>query len=212
MARHEINPIYSYIESLYKEEIAKVAAPNDASENEQKMQIAPFEGMILQILLKSIGAKNVLEIGTLLGYSTIWLAKAVGEDGRVITIEKSEKTFLKASQFLEGYTNIKCVNADAINYLQNNELPEKFDVVFIDANKTNYSEYFDLCLPLVRSGGLIIADNTLMYGEILQNNSERFREKTLNAIKEFNQKVSQSSLVDSILLPTNSGLTIALKK
>jgi predicted O-methyltransferase YrrM len=212
MARRESNPIYSYIESLYKDEIEKIAAPDSPSANEQQMQIAPFEGMILRILLKSIGAKNVLEIGTLLGYSTIWLAKAVGEDGNVVTIEKSEATFLKASKFLEGYKNIKCINSDAISYLQNSEFTVKFDAVFIDADKTNYSQYFDLCLPLVRSGGLIIADNTLMCGEVLQENPERFREKTLNAIREFNQKVSQSSVVDSILLPTNSGLTIALKK
>lgn len=212
MTRHEVNPVYSYIESLYTEEIGKVAVPNEASTNEQQMQIAPFEGMILYLLLKSIGAKNVLEIGTLLGYSTMWLAKAVGEDGSVVTIEKSETTFLKASKFLVGHKNVRCINSDAISYLQNSEFTEKLDAVFIDADKTNYAQYFDLCLPLVRSGGLIVVDNTLMYGEILQDNSERFREKTLNAIRDFNQKVSQSTLVESIILPTNSGLTIALKK
>ncbi len=212
MARRESNPTYEYIESLYKEEIVKVPAPKDASENEQQMQISPLEGIMLQMLLKSVGAKNVLEIGTLLGYSTVWLAKAVGKDGQVITIEKSEQTFLKASNFLGNYRNIKCINSDAISFLQNNVFTDKFDAVFIDADKTNYANYFDLCLPLLRQGGLIIVDNTLMYGEIAGKLSGQFRKKTLDAIRDFNQKLSQSDLVDSIIIPTESGLTIAIKK
>ncbi len=212
MTRHQAIQVYSYIESLYKEEINKVEMPQDRSESEMQMQITPLEGKILQMLLKAVKAKNVLEIGTLLGYSTLWLANEVGEDGQVTTIEKSEKTFLKASRFLEGHKNIKCIHADAVEYLKTVTITNKFDAVFIDADKTNYSNYFDLCLPLLRQGGLIIVDNTLMYGEVAGNMPGKFREKTLGAVRDFNQKISQSDLVDSIIIPTESGLTIAIKK
>lgn len=212
MNKHKIGKTYSYIESLYSRDINKIPEINLINDIELAMQVSPLEGMILKILLKSINAKNVLEIGTLLGYSTQWLADAVGDDGMVITIEKSSEAFSKARKQLDAYTNIKCVNADAVEYLKSTKFSQEFDAIFIDADKTNYSNYFDLCLPLLKQGGLIIADNTLMYGEIAGKKSGKFREKTLNAIRDFNQKISQSELVDSIIIPTDSGLTIAIKK
>lgn len=210
MNRSAHNGIYEYIQSLYQMEIAKVRAPSDTSESEKKMQISPLEGMIVATLLKSIQAKTVLEIGTLNGYSTLWIANAIGENGRVTTIEKSEHAYQKACTFLQEQKNIECINADAVNFLQTHKFIEKFDAVFIDADKTNYSVYLDLCLPLLRKGGLIIADNTLMFGEIIE--PKTFREKTIQAIQQFNEKISQNQLVDSIILPTNSGLTIGIKK
>jgi caffeoyl-CoA O-methyltransferase len=212
MARDTKHDVYEYIESLYSQKVGGIKLPDSQNENELRMQISPLEGMLLSTLLKTINAKHILEIGTLLGYSTKWLANVVGYDGKVITIEKSTDAFNRAQQALNDYNNVECVNADAVTYLKNTKFSKELDAVFIDADKTNYQNYFDLCLPLVRQGGLIIIDNTLMFGEILKESSEQFREKTLNAVREFNQIVSQSDLVDSIIIPTNSGLTIAIKK
>ncbi len=212
MTRHDENRTYSYIETLYLKDIKEVAQPESSTDAEKIMQISPLEGMLIKTLLKATAAKSILEIGTLLGYSTLWLASAVADDGNVLTIEKSPDTFAKASKFLEHKKNIKCVNADAVEYLKSTKFSQEFDAVFIDADKTNYSNYFDLCLPILKQGGLIIVDNTLMYGEIAGEKSGKFREKTLNAVRDFNQKISQSELVDSIIIPTDSGLTIAIKK
>jgi predicted O-methyltransferase YrrM len=168
--------------------------------------------MLIGILLKAINAKRVLELGTLYGYSSKFICESIPKDGDFITIEKSVEAHQNAIANLSQYSNVECVNADAITFLENYKSTKPFDAIFIDADKTNYSKYLDLCTPLIRKGGLLIADNTLMYGEVASNTPKNFRPKTIEAIREFNEKLVESESFESIIIPTTSGLTLAIKK
>jgi len=207
MIKRQKNDIYCYIESLYSKNIETLSGSCD-----HHMQVSPLEGMIIGTLLKSITAKNVLEIGTLHGYSTAWISKYLGSDAKITTIEKSSEAFGKAKQYLDNFSNIKCINDDAVTFLSSHTPANLYDAIFIDADKTDYSNYLELSIPLLRQGGLLIADNTLMYGEVINESSEKFRKKTLDAIREFNRLLASSDAFDSIIIPTESGLTIAIKK
>lgn len=201
------NKSYDYIAALYSQ-----ACDNVKIDNESHLQMSKVEGILLQTILKISQASRVLEIGTLYGYSTKFICEAVGSKGSVVTIEKSEKDYKTASLNLRNYNNVNCVNADATVFLKECRTDSMFDAIFIDADKTNYCNYLDLCTPLLKKGGLLIADNTLMYGEVALEEPVKFRKKTIDAIRSFNEKLVESDLYESIIIPTTSGLTLAIKK
>lgn len=200
----------SYIESLYAVE-DEILHETRVSINEylQKIQISPLEGKIIHVLLNMVKAKKVLEIGTLAGYSAIWIARALPKDGQLTCIEKSEENYKIALANLQNAVpdgKVKLINADAKELLPT--LNEKFDAVFIDADKTSYPFYLEQTYRLLNQGGLIIADNTLLFGKVYNKSSEEM----VIAMQEFNQKISDPDRFISIILPTNEGLTIAIKR
>jgi len=166
-------------------------------------------GMFYNIMLKSINAKNILEIGTSVGYSGLWFADAVlsntQSEGQIITIDRMKFKIDNATQnFVEAEVNslIKIKEGEARKILQ--EIKEEFsenffDFIFIDADKESYIEYFDLCLPLVRKGGIIGADNILL--------PERFNEM----MADYLSHVRSNPNVQSVTVPIDNGEEITIK-
>jgi len=185
----------------YTETLAQVA----------KMQIPPEQGNFLQWLIQTLDATRILELGTFTGYSALAMALAMPDDGRLITCDISVEWTTKAREFWElgGVSHkIESRLGPALETLQT--LPSKhFDLVFIDADKRSYPDYFEACLPLVRRGGVIAIDNVLQGGQVADPLAQH---STLDIIREFNQRLYEDSRVHITLLPIADGLTLARKK
>lgn len=167
-----------------------------------------FQGRVLSMFSKMIRPKVVLEIGTYLGYSALCFAEGLADGGKVITLDVNEETNKVARSFVE-----KSAFADQIEFYLGNaieiipRLPEIFDLVFIDADKTNYSNYYNLVFDKVRRGGFIIADNVLWSGKVLSDE----KDDDTQALHDFNLMVKADGRVSNVLLPIRDGLTVARK-
>jgi predicted O-methyltransferase YrrM len=170
-----------------------------------------LQGLMLQMFSKMIRPKNILEIGTFTGYSAICLASGLQEGGKLHTIDVNEEFQEMILQYIKEAdleNKIRLHIGDAVNILPT--LKEEFDLVFIDADKENYSTYYDLVFPKVKQGGFIIADNVLWSGKIL--NSPMKMDFETKALYEYNLKIKNDSRVENVLLPLRDGLMIARKK
>jgi caffeoyl-CoA O-methyltransferase len=173
----------------------------------KRMQVAPSQCHFLHLIIKISNIKNVLELGTFTGLSALSIALALPEDGKLIALDKNEETnkvalsfFKKANQDHKIQTIIKPA-LETLDDLNQN----KFDMVFIDADKMNYKEYYERSLKLVDKGGLIIIDNVLWHGEVAdETNVDKF---TLN-IREFNTYIEQDKRVEQIIVPLGDGMTV----
>jgi len=169
-----------------------------------------FQGTLLTLIASMAKAKNVLEIGTFTGYSAICLANGIDTNGRVHTIDPDiEKRYL-VEEFLSKTNNSNKVliyNGLAQDVLQNELKNELFDLVFIDADKENYSLYFDLIIDKVIDSGIILVDNVLWKGKVIEEN----KDKKSAIIDAFNQKIATDNRVRQILLPIRDGLMIIQK-
>ena len=173
----------------------------------KKMQVAPSQCHFLHLIIKISNIKNVLELGTFTGLSALSIALALPEDGKLIALDKNEETnkvalsfFKKANQDHKIQTIIKPA-LETLDDLNQN----KFDMVFIDADKMNYKEYYERSLKLVDKGGLIIIDNVLWHGEVAdETNVDKF---TLN-IREFNTYIEQDKRVEQIIVSLGDGMTV----
>lgn len=167
-----------------------------------------YQGRLLSMLAKMIRPKYVLEIGTYLGYSALCLAEGLTEDGKVITLDVQEDTNAIARSFVERTIYRDRIDfhlGDALQIIP--ELTESFDLVFIDADKPNYSNYYDLVFDKIRPGGFIIADNVLWSGRVLESEQD----ETTKALHDFNQKVLSDDRVTNVLLPIRDGLMVIQK-
>ena len=166
------------------------------------------QGRVLSMFSRMIRPKVVLEIGTYLGYSALCFAEGLADGGKVITLDVNEETNNVARSFVER-TEYK----DSIEFHLGNAveiiptLPETFDLVFIDADKPNYSNYYDLVFDKVRPGGFIIADNVLWSGKVLDEE----KDENTKALHEFNQMVLADTRVSNVLLPIRDGLMVVLR-
>ena len=173
----------------------------------KRMQIDPSQCYFLHLIIKISNIKNVLEIGTFTGLSALSISLALPDDGKLIALDKNEETnkvaknfFKKANQDHKIKTIIKPA-LESLEELKNN----KFDMVFIDADKMNYKEYYERSLEQVNKGGLIIIDNVLWHGEVAdEDNLDKY---TVN-IREFNAYVSNDKRVEQIIVPLGDGMTI----
>ena len=173
----------------------------------KRMQIDPTQCHFLRLIIKISNIKNVLEIGTFTGLSALSISLALPDDGKLIALDKNEETnkiassyFKKAKQDHKIQTIIKPA-LETLKKLEN----KKFDMVFIDADKMNYKEYYEKSLGLINQGGLIIIDNVLWHGEVVdEKNNDKF---TVN-IREFNRFVSEDKRVEQIIIPLGDGMTI----
>lgn len=177
-----------------------------------KINIMPSQAQVLQFLLKSIKAKHVLEIGSLYGYSAFSMAQALPKDGSLQCIE-SNVDYVKYINGKIEESNVLC--EFKVHYGKALEVIPKlrshtFCAVFIDADKANYQLYAQSVLPLLRSGGLLIADNTLAWGEI--GNVTEHSPKLVQELHKFNTYISTNQNLTSILLPLGDGMTIAIKR
>ena len=173
----------------------------------KRMQVDPSQCHFLHLIIKISNIKNVLEIGTFTGLSALSILLALPDDGKLIALDKNEETnkvalnfFKKANQDHKIETKIKPA-LESLNELKNT----KFDMVFIDADKMNYKEYYERSLKLVDKGGLIIIDNVLWHGEVADE--DNFDKYTVN-IREFNAYVSKDKRVEQIIVPLGDGMTV----
>lgn len=175
--------------------------------DDPQMVVGRLEGAMLQMLVKLIGARRVLEVGLFTGYSALAMAEALDEHGEVVSCELDEKHIDVARSFFKrspvGH-KIGIQQGPALETLPDIQGP--FDMVFLDADKENYSNYYDLVLPKLRPGGLVVADNVLWSGRVLapENATDR-------ALVAFNDKLQADPAVENILLPVRDGVMLARK-
>ena len=175
----------------------------------KRMQISISQSQFLHLIIKVSNIKKILEIGTFTGLSTLSMSLALPDDGKIIALDKNEQTnkiainfFKKAKQEHKITTLIKPALESLV------EIKEKFELIFIDADKGNYKEYYEKSLSLLQTSGLIIIDNVLWYGEVTLKNNE---DKITETIKNFNQFVSNDKRVEKIIIPLGDGMTICRK-
>ena len=168
-----------------------------------------FQGRLLSIISKLIKPKKVLEIGTYTGYSAICIAEGMNKNGIIHTIDKNEELNIIQKKYFKKSgleDNIVQYNGCALEIIP--KIEEKFDLIFIDADKENYINYFNLVMDKLNSNGVILADNVLWSGKVI--NSED-HDLTTNVLREFNKMVNKDNRVETILLPIRDGISIIRK-
>ena len=188
------------LEKLRRETFQKVLHP--------RMLSGPLQGRLLSLISKLIRPKRILELGTYTGYATLCLSEGLVQDGDIHTIDKNEELIAIQNKYFKSSgkrSNIHQHLGEALSILPQLEGP--FDLVFIDADKENTQAYFDLCMERVPSGGLILTDNVLWSGKVLDSADKDDRD-TL-ALQEFNHKVANDSRVESLMLPLRDGITLS---
>ena len=173
-----------------------------------QMQVGLLEGTFLQMLVRLTGARNILEIGMFTGYSTLMMAEALPDDGRLITCEVDAKAEAMARKYFDESPHghkITIRMGPALETIKT--LSGPFDLVFIDADKPNYSNYYHACFSLAKPGGLIIGDNVLWSGKVIDPQDDDTR-----AIVAFNQLVQSDPRVENVCLTVRDGMMLAWKR
>ncbi len=168
------------------------------------------QGRLLSIISKMIRPKRVLEIGTFTGYATLCLCEGLSKDGKLTTLDINEElAYLPQKYFQESpYSGlIDFQLLDAKKYLQQTD--EVFDLVFIDADKESYLDYFDLLKPRLNSGSVLMFDNVLWYGKVLEEDP---KQKSTKIIKELNEKAAKDPDFENLILPLRDGVNLMFKK
>jgi caffeoyl-CoA O-methyltransferase len=194
------------------EVLARVQEETAAMGRIASMQIAPDQGAFMEILTRSIGAHEALEIGTFTGYSAISIARGLAPAGRLLCLELSDEYAETAARNLEAAgvaDRVEIVTGPAGDTLR--KLPERehFDLVFIDADKTGYPEYFEEALKRTRRGGLILLDNMLQDGRVLDPDPG---DESTNTVVALNEKLANDERIDIAMLAIADGITMARKR
>lgn len=200
-----------YLAALFAPEDATLLALREEADRSglPPISISPDEGRLLQVLLRAVGARRVLEVGTLGGYSAIWMARALPADGSLLTleIEPSHAEFARRHLARAGVADRVEVRVGRALELLPALDGERFDAVFLDADKEPLPTYFDWALRLLRPGGLLIADNALWAGRVLD---ERVDDEATRAVREFNRRLATDPRVTGIVVPTHDGVGIGV--
>jgi len=188
------------LQELTKETWQKVLNP--------RMLSGAFQGRVLSMISKLIRPKNILEIGTYTGYSTLCFAEGLSKDGKIITIDKNEELETLQNKYFEksGYrSQIQQMVGDATKIIPT--LTQQFDLVFIDADKSNYINYFHIIIDKMKPGGIILSDNVLWSGKVV----EPLNPKDLDTkvLLEYNKLLNIDKRVETVLLPIRDGLTVS---
>ena len=180
-----------------------------------RMQVSPEQGAFMQLLVRLLGARRTLEVGTFTGYSALAVAEALPDDGRLIACDVSEQWTAIGRPFWERAGVAHKIDlrlkpaVDTLDELIAAGEADAFDFAFIDADKANYDAYYERCLVLLRRGGVIGIDNVLWGGRVAD---ERARDEDTRAIRALNLKVNADERVDAAMLPIGDGLTLAVKR
>jgi predicted O-methyltransferase YrrM len=205
------DPAGDYITSLFSAEDELLASLRDEADRSglPSIAISADEGRLLQVLLTSIGARRVLEVGTLGGYSAICMARALPRDGHVLSIELEERHAAFARRYIERAGLAERVEVRVGRALE--VLPaldgRRFDAIFLDADKEPLPTYFEWALRLVRPGGLIIGDNALWGGRVYETSDN---DAKTQAVREFNRRMATDPRVLGIIVPTHDGVAVAV--
>lgn len=206
------------------EYIRKVFAPQDALLEEinaalktagREIQVGAEEGKTLQLLARMIGAQTIVEVGTLGGYSALWMARALPEDGHLYTCEHDDIQADMAQSFFdksEQKNRITILRGKGVDVLPTLNDKGPFDMMFIDADKIGYTAYLDWAEQHIRKGGLIVGDNTLLFDAVLEDEPpEGTAPTTWKNMREFNQRLADPAKYCSVMIPTQEGMTVGIK-
>ena len=188
------------LQELSKETWQKVLNP--------RMLSGAFQGRILAVLSKLIKPKNILEIGTYTGYATLCFAEGLTSDGKIITIDKNEELETLQNKYFEksGFRKqITQLVGNAIEIIPT--INEKFDLVFIDADKSNYINYFHLIIDKMNSGGIILSDNVLWSGKVVEALDPK--DEDTKVLLAYNKLMNEDPRIETVLLPIRDGLTLS---
>jgi caffeoyl-CoA O-methyltransferase len=200
-AEAHTEPAGEVLERLAEETRAKTTAP--------QMMVGPLEGRFLAFLVRALRARRVLEVGTFTGYSSICMASALPAGGRIVTLDVNEET----TEIARRYATEAGV-VDRIDYRVGPasqtlaELDGPFDLVFIDADKPGYIDYYEAALPKLADGGLIVADNVLWSGRVVSDEAD----DSTRAIQRFNEHVRGDDRVETVMLTVRDGMTLIRRR
>ncbi|HEY9748086.1 MAG TPA: class I SAM-dependent methyltransferase [Allocoleopsis sp.] len=211
------DPLYDYLlsNSLREPELLAQLRQETAQHPMAQMQIAPEQGQFMALLVQLLGAKKTLEVGVFTGYSSLVVALALPTDGKVVACDVSEEYTASARRYWQAAGVADKIDlrigpaVDTLDQLLAAGEAETFDFAFIDADKSNYWNYYERSLQLVRRGGLIAIDNVLWSGRVADPQVQDNRTKSIRA---FNAKLHQDDRITLSLVPIADGLTLALKR
>lgn len=206
-----MDPLSDYVTGLFAREDDVLVSLREEADRRglPPISIAPDTGKLLQLLLRTISARRVLEVGTLGGYSAIWMARALPSDGHLLTIEADESHARFAQRFVDraalaGVIEIRLGRAiDQLASLDG----QQFDLAFLDADKAPLPTYLEWALRLVRPGGIIVADNALWGGRVID---ESVDDDATRGVRAFNARFASDPRLTSILLPMHDGIAVGV--
>lgn len=204
--------VFNYIEN-FSSERENFKELVDYAESNRVPIVSQDVARFIELLLKIIKPKNILEIGSAIGYSSLIMYKA--SDANILTIEKDEETFKLLKENLKKYdtdNKIKAINDDAINALKYMDKEEKFDFCFIDANKSQYEEYLNLVYDLTRDNALILIDNILFRGYVAKDEDNKRYRTIIKNLKKFIEDVKSDKRFTASLLTVHDGLLLLRKE
>lgn len=188
------------LQALNKETHQKILQP--------RMLSGHFQGRVLSMLSKLVRPQHILEIGTYTAYATLCLAEGLQENGTLDTIDNNEELY----DFQKKYIQLSTYNNNICQHLGNAldiipKLDKKFDLVFIDADKENYINYFNMIVPMMNKGGIILSDNVLWSGKVLE--PVKANDKSTQVLLEYNTLLKEDKRIETVLLPIRDGLTVS---
>ena len=220
MSRESLSKSELYIANLFAQENADLKHVHGTliEHGRYGVNVGAGEGKLLQFFVGLTQAKLVVEVGTLHAYSTLWMAEALPEGGKIISIEKDEKTYAIAKDNVSRSrlaNKVELRQGDALEVL--NVLSKEFqrvhvmpDMIFIDADKVNYRYYLDWAMQAVRVGALIVGDNTFLFGALInEDRGEKASPTAMDSMKYFNETLAAAKNFRAIMIPTREGMTLA---
>ena len=190
----------------------EIISYNNSLGDIKRMQISISQCHFLHLIIKTSNTKRILEIGTFTGLSALTMALALPSDGKLVTLEKNEERYKIASNFFkraDQEKKIQTIIGPAIENMNNLKMKEqKFDLVFIDADKENYKNYYDKSLDLIEKNSLIIIDNVLWHGDVVDKKKQ---DKLTTIIREFNSYLNKDERTENLIIPVGDGLTVCRK-
>jgi predicted O-methyltransferase YrrM len=206
--------VTGYLEELRAQPDPVLAEMEERGRREGIPIVQPETGALLHVLALAAGARRILEVGTAIGVSTLYLARALPEGGQVVSFEIDPERQDAARKYLERAGMLDRVDLrlqDAREGLA--DLPGGFDMAFVDGVKAQYGEYFDGVIPLLRAGGLLAVDNVLMSGTVAENRSDgHWSEEQIATAREFNRRLLNEPELAATLTPVGDGVLVAVKR
>ena len=215
--RNKITDKNLYLNRLFSDEDSILKSIRKSAEEEGvfSMQISFYEGKLLQFFCRALKVKKVVEIGTLYGYSSLMMARALPKTGVVLTLDNNKERHKKAKHLVNldpDGKKIQFITGPALKSLKQLENKGPFDMVFIDADKAGYLGYLKWAYKNLKKGGLVAGDNTFLFGALYGKAQEKSSKKALKVMQGFNKEIVSSGLYIPALIPTEEGLTLGIKK
>lgn len=208
------NQLENYLDKHYTAEsdlLKNLESETFQKTTQPQMLSGGYQGRLLSLISKITKPKNILEIGMFTGYSTLCLAEGLDSDGKIITIDRNEELLYLVKKYFEqsDYSNqIEIKIGNALEVMDQLDLSE-FDLFFIDADKSNYINYYEKIVKSAKSGAVILADNVLWYGKVLEESRANDRDTAI--LKEFNETVSKDDRIEMLILPIRDGISLIRK-